>query len=230
MTPPHLIRAELLCKAGWSMQPPGSSMQLPGLFSHPDCHRQMLTLEQAEQVQKTWDVMTTPETPEKLPSEPLASPPPYQVVYLPCSACGGINVPRLSACKLCGDSGQFASVVCGTCKGVLNRPAPHDCPRCGGTPVQIIEGWNCGNCKSFNGSAKEWLMQCRACGQSGPSKPKPTSKESDAPIFTYADLKNGLENIRYDIGCRRCANIFFTGGSDAPSHSDNCNTFPSHRI
>ena len=83
----------------------------------------------------------------------------------------------------------------------------------------LLDGWNCGNCKIFNGSVKEWLSVCRSCGQPGPSKP---ITKVPAPM-TYEDVVQGCKNIGYDLNCGQCASVFFTGSGNYP-HSTDCKT------
>lgn len=35
----------------------------------------------------------------------------------------------------------------------------------------VLPGWTCARCQCFNSAAKEWLKECRACGETGPVQP-----------------------------------------------------------
>lgn len=35
----------------------------------------------------------------------------------------------------------------------------------------VLPGWTCASCLCFNSAAKEWLKECRACGETGPAQP-----------------------------------------------------------
>lgn len=89
--------------------------------------------------------------------------PPHQTHSFPCEVCLGTG-----PCAACNGSRKILLLTCGLCKLPLDRPGPHNCPSCGGTMTALLDGWNCGNCKVFNGAAKEWLSECRSCGQPGP--------------------------------------------------------------
>lgn len=140
--------------------------------------------------------------------------PPHQTHSFPCEVCLGTG-----PCAACNGSRKILLLTCGLCKLPLDRPGPHNCPSCGGTMTALIDGWNCGNCKVFNGAAKEWLSECRSCGQPGPSKP---ITKVPAPM-TYEDVVQGCKNIGYDLNCGQCASVFFTGSGNYP-HSTDCKT------
>ncbi len=111
--------------------------------------------------------------------------PPHQTHSFPCEVCLGTG-----PCAACNGSRKILLLTCGLCKLPLDRPGPHNCPSCGGTMTALLDGWNCGNCKVFNGAAKEWLSECRSCGQLGPSKP---ITKVPAPM-TYEDVVQGLSS------------------------------------
>ena len=116
--------------------------------------------------------------------------PPHQTHSFPCEVCLGTG-----PCAACNGSRKILLLTCGLCKLPLDRPGPHNCPSCGGTMMALLDGWNCGNCKVFNGAAKEWLSECRSCGQPGPSKPR---TKVPAPM-TYEDVVQGCKNIGYAL-------------------------------
>jgi predicted HAD superfamily Cof-like phosphohydrolase len=180
------------------------------------------------------------------PSSSVAEPHPAsqhtirQYVYLTCEVCGGNGkVPSdRNACLTCNGSGKSLTVpifdsggwltgrvaYCDRCKLRLDRPGPHECPACGGTPTTLLSGWACGNCKAFNGDAKEWLTECRGCGQPGPSKPETytfTTRHNAPGGLFYEELVQACRNIGYDLTCGQCASVFYTG-TGSYSHSTDC--------
>ena len=80
----------------------------------------------------------------------------------------------------------------------------------------LLDGWNCGNCKIFNGSVKEWLSVCRSCGQPGPSK---SITKVPAPM-TYEDVVQGCKNIGYDLNCGQCASAPNAVAEASPAPAD----------
>jgi predicted HAD superfamily Cof-like phosphohydrolase len=65
----------------------------------------------------------------------------------------------------------------------------------------LLDGWNCGNCKVFNGSAKEWLAKCRSCGQPGPSKPEPQKETYKVwPLENVTKLRAQVSEFHRMIG------------------------------
>jgi hypothetical protein len=46
-----------------------------------------------------------------------------------------------------------------------------------------LPGWDCPNCQCHNGSAKEWLPACRACGEPAP---RPENKSRTQSIIAFA--------------------------------------------
>jgi len=126
-------------------------------------------------------------------SEPY---PPHQTHSFPCEVCLG-NGP----CIACNGTREIICLTCGLCQLRLDRSGPHDCPACGGTVTALLDGWNCGNCKIFNGAAKEWLKKCRSCGQPGPSRPGPEKETYKVwPLENVTKLRAQVSEFHRMIG------------------------------